>query len=123
MTSAPDLSRYARQKTVRLTTVGRRSGQKRTVTIWFVVEGPSSILVQHVAKKPANWYRNLATEPTVEIDFGSGPLPARAQIFEDRRDIDAVVSQIGKKYWAYRLIRFFGAGSDRAVAARITIDT
>jgi deazaflavin-dependent oxidoreductase (nitroreductase family) len=119
MTSAPDLSRYARRKTVRLTTVGRRSGQKRTVTIWFVVEGPASILVQHVAKKPANWYRNLAADPTVEIDFGDGPLPARAQILEDRREVDRVVSQIGKKYWSYRLIRLFGGGADTAVAARI----
>jgi hypothetical protein len=91
------------------------------VTVWFVVEGPSSILVQHVAKKPANWYRNLAANPDVEVDFGDGPLAARAQILEDRREIGGVVSQIGKKYWTYRLIRLFGGSSEAAVAARIAV--
>lgn len=38
-TMADDLRSIGNQSTVKLTTIGRRSGQPLTVTIWFVPEG------------------------------------------------------------------------------------
>ena len=76
---------FADKKTVRLTTRGRSSGQPRTVTIWFVADGPRRILVQHVTRAPANWYRNLVKNPAVSLDFGDGPIDARATPITDRR--------------------------------------
>jgi deazaflavin-dependent oxidoreductase (nitroreductase family) len=73
----------ASKKTVRLTTRGRRSGESRTVTIWFVADGPNRILVQHVTSAPANWYRNLLKDAAVSVDFGSGPINARATPISD----------------------------------------
>ncbi len=121
MSAAVDLSRYARRKSIELTTIGRRSHQPRAVTVWFVLDGPNSLLVQHVAAKPANWYRNLSANPEVTVDFGDGPLAAEARVIEDREQIREVVAKVGKKYWTYRVIRFFGGGADEAVAARITL--
>lgn len=120
MSRAIDLARFARRKTVALTTVGRRSKQPRTVVIWFVVDGNDGILVQHVARKPAQWYRNLCADPRVQVDLGEGPVEARATPIEDQGAIRDVLAKIGKKYWTYRLIRLFGS-SDGAVAARIEI--
>ncbi len=121
MTSASfDADKLQRVKTVELTTTGRRSGKPRAVKIWFVVDGPRSILVQHVAKKPAMWYRNLSKSPQVRVDFGDGPIDAVATPLESVDEVQAVVEQIGKKYWSYRIIRLFGAAKE-AVAARIEI--
>ncbi len=121
MDSSGDLSRYARRKTIALTTIGRRSGVPRRVVIWFVVDGPNSLLVQHVARKPAQWYQNLCADPNVQVDFGDGPQVARAQTIEDGAAIADVLAKIGRKYWTYRLIRLFGGGATDAVAARIEV--
>jgi deazaflavin-dependent oxidoreductase (nitroreductase family) len=121
MNAPTDLGTYARRKTVELTTVGRRSGAPRKVVIWFVIDGPRTVLVQHVARKPAQWYRNLCADPRVRVDFGAGPIDARAQAIEDPTVVRQVLEKISRKYWTYRLIRLFGGGANDAVAARIEI--
>jgi deazaflavin-dependent oxidoreductase (nitroreductase family) len=110
---------FAGRKTVRLTTRGRKSGQARTVTIWFIANGPRSIRVQHVAAKPANWYRNLVATPAVTIDFGDGPIEARGTPITDPAGIAAVIAGVRKKYWMAWLIQWLGK-TDAAVAAEIT---
>jgi deazaflavin-dependent oxidoreductase (nitroreductase family) len=105
-------------KTVRLTTRGRSSGQPRTVTIWFVPDGPRRICVQHVNRAPAHWYRNLRKHPDVQVDFGSGPMAARATPIEDPARIGEVLSAVRRKYWAAWLIQLLGRRS-AAVAAEI----
>lgn len=122
MSGGFDLAAVGKRKTVKLTTIGRRSGEPRSVTIWFVVDGPRSILVQHVAKKPAMWHRNLAANPSVQVDFGDGAMPGTASVIESADEIRDVIKQVGKKYWMYRIIRFFGGNDGDAVAARIVLD-
>ncbi len=122
MTAAPDLSVYARRKTIQLTTTGRRSGKPRIVTIWFVVDENNRIAVQHVAKKPAHWYGNLRANPRVSVDFGDGRLAGTAELVTDREQIEEIVARIGRKYWTHWLIRLFGGGAGQAVAARIVLD-
>ncbi len=121
MSRSLDLQGVVRRKTVKLTTLGRRSGEQRSVTVWFVVSGEHSIQVQHVASKPAQWYRNLCANPEVEVDFGNGPLSACAVPIADAGGVRQVLSRVGKKYWTYRVIRLFGGDSSAAVAAEITL--
>jgi len=117
----PDLRDVAAAKTVRLTTRGRKSGQPRAVTIWFVTSGPRSIQVQHVSRAPAQWYKNLLSDPKVQIDFGAGPLEAVARPLADRPQIDEVLRMIRRKYWSAWLIQLlFGRGAT-PVAAEITL--
>lgn len=108
-----------RRKTLRLTTRGRKSGEPRTVTIWFVAAGPRHIEVQHVATAPAQWYRNLLRDPAVQIDFGDGPIAARATPITDPAAIRDVLARIRRKYWTAPLIQWLGRKST-PVAATIT---
>jgi deazaflavin-dependent oxidoreductase (nitroreductase family) len=110
---------FADRKTVRLTTRGRSSGQPRTVTIWFVADGPRRILVQHVTSAPANWYRNLLKDSAVTVDFGSGPIAARAAPITDAQRVQQVLGAVRRKYWSAWLIQLLGRRSP-AVAAEIT---
>ncbi|HYD47039.1 MAG TPA: nitroreductase family deazaflavin-dependent oxidoreductase, partial [Terriglobales bacterium] len=73
-----DLTKYAGRSTVKLTTRGRKSGQPRSVTIWFVVVAPDRVEVQHTSAPTAQWYKNLLANPEVTLDFGDGPLPGHA---------------------------------------------
>ena len=113
------MSDLAARKTVRLTTRGRKSGQPRTVTVWFVEAGPRRIRVQHVARKPAQWYRNLLADPAVSVDFGAGPIAARATPITDPAAIQAVLAAIRARYWSARLIQWLGRKA-APVAAEIT---
>lgn len=115
-----DLSEVAKRRTVRLTTTGRRTGQPRTVKIWFVVTGPREIAVQHVQGDSANWYRNLLRNPGVMVDFGDGPLRGRARPVEVREEIEQIIRRIRRKYplaWLFQLL-----GTSRAVAVRIEVE-
>lgn len=117
----PDLRDVANRKTVRLVTRGRKSGKPRAVTIWFATSGPRSILVQHVSRKPAQWYRNLVHDPAVELDFGDGALAARAVPLQDAGEVQRVLAAIRRKHWLLApLIQLLGSGAD-PVAAEITL--
>lgn len=109
---------FARRKTVRLTTRGRKSGQPRTVTIWFVADDARGISVQHTTAAPAQWFRNLLADPAVTVDFGDGPLDARATPIADPAEVQSVLERVRRKYWTAWLIRLLARGAT-PVAARI----
>jgi deazaflavin-dependent oxidoreductase (nitroreductase family) len=104
---AVDLTTYAKQSTVRLTTTGRKSGRQHTVTIWFVVADERRIHVQHVRGPTADWYRNLAKQPDVHLDFGGGPIAARATPMADAAEVRRVLGLFRRKYifaWVFQLL-------------------
>lgn len=110
---------FAAKKTVRLTTRGRKSGAPRTVTIWFVANGERSILVQHATGAQANWYQNLLKEPSVSLDFGTGPLNGRAVPIKEPARVQEVLGMVRRKYWSAWLIRLIARGAT-PVAAEIS---
>jgi deazaflavin-dependent oxidoreductase (nitroreductase family) len=109
----------ARRKTVRLTTRGRKTGEPRTAVIWFVTDGPNRMLVQHAAGAAPNWYRNLVKHPDVTLDFGDGPIAARATPIRDPGRVREVLALIRRKYWAAWVIQLLGRRST-PVAAEIS---
>ena len=114
-----DVTQYAKRKTITLTTIGRKSGEPRAVTIWFAVNGPSEILVQHASAPVANWYRNLQKNPEVTVDFGDGPIAGTAEPVTDPAEVQEVLRKIRAKHWvAGPLIQFMGRKAEK-VAARI----
>jgi deazaflavin-dependent oxidoreductase (nitroreductase family) len=116
-----DLGALAKKRTIRLTTRGRKSGHPRTVKIWFVVAGPASVFVQHATSAPAQWYRNLAAEPAVQVDFGDGPIAARAKTLDDPERIREVLRLVRRKYPMAWLIQLLGRGA-KPVAAEIVLE-
>jgi len=102
-----DLNQLAKQSTLKLTTTGRKSGKKFTVTIWFVVTGPQSVYVQHVTA-PAHWCKNLAKTPTVELDFGSGVIRGQATVIADPTRCRDILTLFRSKYFMARFLQFFG---------------
>jgi len=112
---------WERKRTVRLTTRGRKSGQPRTVTIWFVPAGPRGIFVQHVSRQPAQWYSNLRRDPSVQLDFGSGAVDARARPIEEPDRVSDVLQMVRRKYWSAWLVQILGVGAT-PVAAEIAFD-
>ena len=70
--------------TMRLTTVGRRSGKTRSAILGYVEDGPNLVTMAMngwMAPEPA-WWLNLQTQPEAAIELRDGSRPIRARTAE-----------------------------------------
>ena len=68
--------------TLLLTTVGRRSGERRRTALIYGRDGDDYVVVASyggAAKHPA-WYLNLVDNPDVEVQVGDDVFPATARV-------------------------------------------
>ena len=63
-----------------LTTVGRRTGRRRTTPMMYVRDGDRHLVIASNAGATADpdWYRNLVAEPAVTVEVPGEQFPARA---------------------------------------------
>ena len=97
--------------TLRITTRGRRTGRPHTVTVWFVVDGPTLYLGTLNAKR--DWVKNLARTPEVELDLGAVRLRGRARIVTDPTADAHVRALLARKYWMAWIGSWFGQGPEQ----------
>ena len=79
--AAADIERLARTRTVDLTTIGRGSGQPRTVEIWWFHVDGRFIITGTPGRR--DWLANVRADPTVTISIGDSAFPATAIEIED----------------------------------------
>jgi deazaflavin-dependent oxidoreductase (nitroreductase family) len=106
--AAAELARVSAAKTVRLTTRGRRSGQPRSVTIWFVADAGAIGLGTLDEKR--NWVRNARANPDVELEIGGTRFRGRLEDTGDAPAHDRVRRAMAAKYWPARILSWFGIG-------------
>ena len=65
-----------------LTTVGRKSGVRRTMPLFYGTDGPRFVIVgsKGGADTHAAWYLNILDEPRVDVQVGADRFPARARV-------------------------------------------
>lgn len=65
-----------------LTTIGRRSGEKRSSPLLYGTDGDAFVVIgsKGGAQKHASWYLNLVAHPEVELEVGPDRFPARARV-------------------------------------------
>lgn len=87
-----------------LTTVGRRTGKRHTIEIWFARSGTTLYLLAG-GRERADWVRNLATTPAVRVRVAHVDQPARARVVPAGSDEDALARRL-------LLERYQASGSD-----------
>ena len=105
-----DLSNLERYWNCRLTTRGRRTGEPRTVTIWFAL-GPGRVYLTGGASHP-HWCKNLGAEPEVSVRIGGECLVGRARVVEAPDESEAIRQRFVDRYLLARLARPFGGYTD-----------
>ena len=65
---------------LRLTTVGRRTGTRRSVILSYVEDGTDMVILamNGWADAPPAWWLNLQAQPLATVDLGPASLPVRA---------------------------------------------
>jgi deazaflavin-dependent oxidoreductase (nitroreductase family) len=91
--------------TLRLTTIGRRTGRERSVMVGYFEDGPNLVTMAMNGwgeGEPA-WWLNLQAHPDAEVDVAGGPrhVTGRAAQDEDRGRLWARWQEIDKNLDAY----------------------
>ncbi len=88
-----------------LTTVGRKSGEPRTLPLIYGQDGDNYIVVASKGGSPAhpNWYLNLSANPEVEIQVKDRVMKARAHTAEgeERDRLWKIVTTVWPNYDLY----------------------
>jgi F420H(2)-dependent quinone reductase len=84
---------------MRLTTVGRRSGKKRSAILGYYEDGPNLVTMAMNgwgAAEPA-WWLNLQAQPSADVELKSGAraVRARAAVGEERERLWARFREFG----------------------------
>jgi deazaflavin-dependent oxidoreductase (nitroreductase family) len=85
------------QRTVELTTTGRRTGNPHTVTVWFLVDGP--VLYLNTLDPTRDWVRNVLKQPEVRLDFGGTVLLGQLHPVTDPALETHIRQALRDKYW------------------------
>ena len=91
-----------------LTTIGRKSGEKRTTMLSSPMQRGDAIVV--VASRGGDdrhpaWYLNIVDDPSVEVNFkGQGTLPMRAHVADakERAELWPLVTRDHPHYAGYQ---------------------
>jgi deazaflavin-dependent oxidoreductase (nitroreductase family) len=100
---------------MRLTTIGRRSGQERSVILGYFEDGPNlvTMAMNGWADPEPAWWLNLQAQPQVTVEVADGPqkVTGRAAEGEERSRLWTRWQEIDKNLDAYAALR----SSDTAV--------
>jgi deazaflavin-dependent oxidoreductase (nitroreductase family) len=80
-----------------LTTIGRRTGRRRTIEIWFAIRATTVYLLSG-GGAGAHWVRNLLSEPKVAVRFGYASFPGRARVLDPGTEAAAARRLLLEKY-------------------------
>ena len=104
--------------TLQLTTVGRKTGKRHTVTTWFLVDGDTIYLA--TLRLQRDWPRNLKKNGRAELDIAGSVFEGQAKQIVDAKRLEHVKALLSKKYWAAWLGSWFGMAPEGAFA--VTLD-
>jgi len=115
-----DLTPLERHWNCRLTVPGRKSGQPRTVTIWYALDPAAGrVLLTGGAEHP-QWCRNVRANESaggvVSVQIGSTRLRGRARVVADPAESEAIRQRFVRRYLGARVARWLGRGYVDSVA-------
>ena len=106
------LGRLLRHWNCRLTSTGRKTGNPRTVTIWFALgEG---VVYLTGSKEVPQWCRNLRANGDAVLEIGGLRMRGRARVVDDEDEGRQIRQRFVERYLLARLSRPFG-GYSRSV--------
>ena len=90
----------AKEREVRLTTIGRKSGKPRRVTIWIATDG-KRLFIRSGQGMKRDWPQNLVAHPEATLRIGGQSLKVRGRRVTDAAEARAVAEHAREKYGSY----------------------
>lgn len=111
--------RLPRYRQIKLSVVGRKSGETITNPVWFVAEGEKLYLLP-VHGSDTQWYKNVLKNPQIRIDARGTKAELKAKPITKADAVKSVVEKFRKKYGA-KDVRKYYSKFDVAVLIDITM--
>ena len=99
-------SRLTRYRQIKLSVIGRKSGQTISVPVWFVLEGERLYLLP-VRGSDTQWYKNVLQNPTILIDARGAGGEFRAVPVTDAKAVKSVIEKFREKYGAKDVKKYY----------------
>jgi hypothetical protein len=113
--------RLARNREIKITVIGRRSGKKISVPVWFVFEEDKSkkdkskkdkskkgtLYLLPVQGSDTQWYKNVLHNPSIWIDARGAEAEFRATPVTDPTVVKSVVEKFREKYGAKDVKKYY----------------
>jgi deazaflavin-dependent oxidoreductase (nitroreductase family) len=109
--------RLGRYREITIRVIGRKTGRRISIPVWFVVEGDELHLLP-VAGSESQWYKNVLENPAIGIDARGVEAEFRAVPVTGAKAAKVVVEKFREKYGAGDVKKYY-SGFDVAVLVRL----
>ena len=99
-------ARLARYRQIKISVIGRKSGQIISIPVWFVLDGEKLYLLP-VQGSDTQWYKNVFQNPSIRIDARGVEAGFRAKPVTDAKDVKSVVEKFREKYGAGDVKKYY----------------
>jgi len=98
--------RLARYRQIKISVIGRKSGQTISIPVWFVLEGDKLYLLP-VRGSDTQWYKNVLKNPSIRIDARGVGGEFRAVTVTDAKAVKSVIEKFREKYRAKDVKKYY----------------
>ncbi len=98
---------------IHITVIGRKSGRRFRLPVWFVPQG-TGILLLPVRGSDTQWYRNVLRNTVVRVSARGLEAEFRAAPIRSATSVSSVIRKFGRKYGA-RIVKKLYFKFDAAV--------
>ena len=95
---------FEKKGTLKISTIGRRTGQRHDVTTWFAVDHDRRLFIATQDTR-RDWVRNVQKNPSVEVTIGGATRRMKVLPLKSDSDRQYVSDLYAKKYLSARLGR------------------
>jgi deazaflavin-dependent oxidoreductase (nitroreductase family) len=111
-------NRLTRYRQIKISVIGRKSGQAILIPVWFVLECQKLYLVP-VQGSDTQWYKNVLKNPSIRIDARGVGTTFRAVPVTDAKAVKSVIEKFREKYGAKDVKKYYSK-FDAAVVVQLT---
>jgi len=117
--SKDDLNdRLAHYRQIKISVIGRKSGQTISIPVWFVLEGDKLYLLP-VQGSDTQWYKNVLKNPSIGIDARGAEAGFQSVPVTDAKAVKSVIEKFRGKYGAGDVKKYY-SNFDVAVVVQLT---
>jgi hypothetical protein len=98
--------RLSRYRQIKISVIGRKSGKKISIPVWFVLEEAKLYLLP-VQGSETQWYKNILQDPKIWIDARGAEAEFRAVPIVDTKTVKSVVQKVREKYGAKDVKKYY----------------
>src|SRR5260370_22556509 len=102
----PLKNRLARYRQIKISVIGRKSGQTISVPVWFVLDGEKLCLLP-VRGSDTQWYKNVLRNPQIRLEARGMGATFRALPVAGAKVVKSVIEKFREKYGARDVKKYY----------------